>query len=262
MKKIITLLAIVASLFGSAQSPLPGYLTWRLETADSSLDAYYVFATTHPVAIKIKDSTNISFRQNNIQFDSLNKRRINGIPSNLAWLSDDGHLLRSPASSFTLTNSQVVNGLGFNPYPNSNPSGYISAYSTTLGVSGQSLYAVGGNTIILPSGTPTITAGQGISISKSGNSYTVSQTNRNEYYSVATNTAGIATFTFAAFSTTPAIQWSQGFGYTNKETCIPAAAYTPTSCSFYVQLRTDIIGILPTYSNVSGRVINISVSGN
>ena len=75
-----------------------------------------------------------------------------------------------------------------------------------------------------------------------------------------TNSLGIASFTFSAFTTTPNIQYNPGFGFGNKETCIPNASPTTTSCSFYVQLRSDVIGLLPTYSNVSGREVNILVT--
>lgn len=75
-----------------------------------------------------------------------------------------------------------------------------------------------------------------------------------------TNGSGIITFTFAAFPVAPNVQYTGGFGTGNKETIIPNAATTTTSCSYYVQLRADVLGLLPSYSNVSGREVNVLIS--
>lgn len=112
----------------------------------------------------------------------------------------------------------------------------------------------------LPSSTIAIISTNGISTLQSGNTFTISKTKRQETYTAITNSIGIASFTFSAFSSTPNIQYNPGYGFGNKETCIPNAAPTTTSCSFYVQLRADVLGILPSYSNVVGREVNILIT--
>lgn len=114
-----------------------------------------------------------------------------------------------------------------------------------------------GTPVISSAVTQTIMGTNGISITSGVNTYTISKTKRQETYTGTTNSSGIVTFTFAAFSSTPNIQYNPGFGFGNKETCIPNAASTITSCSFYVQLRADVLGLLPSYSNVVGREVNI-----
>jgi hypothetical protein len=99
----------------------------------------------------------------------------------------------------------------------------------------------------------------GITTSGTYPSFTISK-KRQETYTGTTNSSGVVTFTFTAFSVAPNIQYNPGFGATNKETCIPNAAVTTTSCSFYIQLRSDVIGLLPTYANVNGREVNIVVT--
>jgi len=88
----------------------------------------------------------------------------------------------------------------------------------------------------------------------------VSTVKRQIPMTATTNSLGIVTFTFAAFPVVPNIQYTGGFGTGNKETIIPAAAPTTTSCSYKVELRSDVLGLLPTYSNVNGREVNILVS--
>lgn len=72
-----------------------------------------------------------------------------------------------------------------------------------------------------------------------------------------TNASGIVTFTFTAFSVVPNIQAQLVYPAGNKETIIPNAASTATSCSYIVQLRSDVLGLLPSYAPVNGREVNV-----
>lgn len=83
---------------------------------------------------------------------------------------------------------------------------------------------------------------------------------RQQTFTGTTNASGLVTFTFSAYPAVPNIQYTGGFGSGNKETIIPNAAYTTTSCTFYVQLRADVLGLLPSYSNVVGREVNAIVT--
>lgn len=83
---------------------------------------------------------------------------------------------------------------------------------------------------------------------------------RQDLYSGTTNSSGIYTITYpTSFVATPNIQYNLGTGSSNKWTILLTAS-SSTSCSFYVQLRTDIAGLLPTYSNVTGALIDVVVT--
>jgi hypothetical protein len=110
-----------------------------------------------------------------------------------------------------------------------------------------------------PDQVVTLTATNGLTVTGTYPNFTVTK-KRQETYTGTTNASGVVTFTFAAFSAVPNIQPAAGFGNTNKETMIPNAAPTTTSCSYYVQLRADVLGLLPSYSNVSGREVNVLIT--
>jgi len=68
-----------------------------------------------------------------------------------------------------VTAADINGALTYTPYPYSNPLNFISAYSPTLGVAGNSIYAAGGNSVAIPAqafssltGKPTTLAGYGI----------------------------------------------------------------------------------------------------
>lgn len=77
-------------------------------------------------------------------------------------------------------------------------------------------------------------------------------------YSGTTNSSGIYAVTFpVAYSVAPNIQANVING-SNKQTIIPTVTTTGFSC--YVQLRADVLGLLPTYSNVNGAEIDVIVT--
>lgn len=83
---------------------------------------------------------------------------------------------------------------------------------------------------------------------------------RQETYSGTTNASGIFTITYpSAYSVVPNVQYNIGTGGGNKETILLTSS-TTTGATFYVQLRTDVLGLLPSYSNVSGRNVDVLVT--
>lgn len=89
----------------------------------------------------------------------------------------------------------------------------------------------------------------------------ISKAKRQEPLTGTTNVSGLVTFTFLnTYSTVPNIQYQMGFGANIKDTIILNSAPTTTTATFLVQVRNDVLGILPTYSNVPGREVNILVT--
>lgn len=81
---------------------------------------------------------------------------------------------------------------------------------------------------------------------------------RVESYSGTTNGSGIYTVTYAtAFSSVPNVQFQLNGG-SNKMTVLLTSS-TTTGFTLYVQLRADVLGLLPSYSNVSGQAVDIMV---
>jgi len=65
--------------------------------------------------------------------------------SNVLSLTGGGSVNITP----TLSASTITTAIGYLPYNSSNPNGYISSYTPTLTVSGNSVGAVGGNTVLI-----------------------------------------------------------------------------------------------------------------
>lgn len=81
---------------------------------------------------------------------------------------------------------------------------------------------------------------------------------RQETYSGTTNASGIYAVTFATpYAVAPNIQPVLISG-TNKETIVTNV--TANSFSIHVETRADILGLLPSYSNVIGRSMDILVT--
>lgn len=113
-------------------------------------------------------------------------------------------------------------------------------------------------TNLAPEITPSITAINGLTVTSSSASFTVTQKRQDTY--TGSTTTGTVTFTYSsAFTTTPNVQAQLGVGATNKETITPISS-TSSGCSFLVELRADVLGILPTYSGVNARQVNILVT--
>lgn len=91
------------------------------------------------------------------------------------------------------------------------------------------------------------------------NGTSVSWGKRQETYTGATVAAGTYTVTYTtAYGTTPNVQF-QINGGTNKQTILLTSS-TTTGFTVYVQLRADVLGLLPSYSNVSGAVVDMLVT--
>lgn len=81
---------------------------------------------------------------------------------------------------------------------------------------------------------------------------------RIESYSGTTNASGVYAVSYGTvYAVTPNVQF-QINGGTNKQTILLTASST-TGFSIYVQLRADVLGLLPTYSNVSGQALDVMV---
>lgn len=88
----------------------------------------------------------------------------------------------------------------------------------------------------------------------------MSKTKRTETYSGNTNASGLYTVTYAtAYSVAPNVQFQIGTGGNNKETILLTSS-TTTGFTVYVQLRADVLGLLPSYSNVSGRSVDVLIT--
>lgn len=171
-----------------------------------------------------------------------------GSPSNIVWLGADTLLKLSPVGTLSLSATQLT-GVSI-----------IGAGATTVTGTGLNL------TITTPTVqgniTPTITAAGSATVTTSGNTFTVNtpSVKRQEPLTVTTTTAGIATFTYGStYSVAPNVQYNLGVGAGNKETIVPQTS-TTTGCTFLVQLRSDVLGLLPSYAPVSGREVNIIVT--
>lgn len=137
---------------------------------------------------------------------------------------------------------------------------FLITETQSLSISSNSLSIKTGsaivNTIVLPSATSQ-------SLTLSTNSLTISGSNtivfkRQEKYSGSTDATGIYSVTFTtAYSSVPDIQANVING-NNKWTQITNVS--TTGFTVYIQLRTDIAGLLPTYSNVSGATIRVLIS--
>lgn len=112
-----------------------------------------------------------------------------------------------------------------------------------------------------PDQTIVLTGSNGITTSGTYPNFTIAKTKKQETLTANTNASGIATFTFVnTYSVAPNIQYQMGFGATVKETIVPNSAPTTTGATYLVQVRNDVLGLLPTYSNVSGREVNILIT--
>lgn len=153
--------------------------------------------------------------------------------------------------SFTVS-SQIVNYI----IPFNTQSNYLKSLNYPDGVFSDSLLVINGTTR-WTSKRPPYTGGSGISISVDNVISTSSK--RINLYSGITNALGVYTVTYGTpFSVVPNIQYNIGTGGNNKETILLTAS-TTTGFTVYVQLRADVLGLLPSYSNVNGRNVDIVV---
>jgi hypothetical protein len=183
------------------------------------------------------------------------------LTSNVISLTGTGAgSLTIPTQTVPLTASTVTAALNYTPLSNTyTPPAQITQ---TLTGAGQTTVTSNANSFIINTSVPTysIVQGQGVNLSQSGTTYTVSLTKRQETYSASTATTGIVTITYgAAYSVTPNVQLQMGVGATNKYTCTPISSST-TGCSYRVEVRNDLLGLVPTYSNVSGQSVDFLIT--
>lgn len=109
-----------------------------------------------------------------------------------------------------------------------------------------------------PDQVVTLTGSNGLIISGTYPNFAISK-KRQETYTGTTVTAGTYTVTYAtSYSATPNVQF-QINGGTNKQTILLSSS-TPSGFTVYVQARTDVLGLLPSYSNVSGAIVDMLVT--
>lgn len=140
--------------------------------------------------------------------------------------------------------------------------GSNASISLTTTGSGAASYNTGTGALNVP--TPSIpaqvaiTGSNGITASGTYPNINLAHTKRQETYSGTTNASGLYTVAFGtAYSVAPNIQVNTISG-NNKETQITTVS--TTGFTVYVQLRSDVLGLLPTYGNVSGRAVDVLVT--
>jgi len=106
--------------------------------------------------------------------------------------------------------------------------------------------------------TTTLTGASGITYNTTTG--IISRTKRQETYTVSTNASGVATVTYGTpYSVIPNVQYNLGVGAVVREVLTPVTS-TVSGCSFIVQVRVDVLGLLPSYTNVNGREVNVLVT--
>lgn len=176
-------------------------------------------------------------------------------PSNFLWTDVNGYVKRSTLPSWL---TQAQSDLLYYPLAG-NPSGFLTS------VPAQTFSSLTGKPTTLPGygivdGVPisrTLTI-NGVTFDLSANRTWTFK--RQETYAGTTNASGLYTVAYGtAYSTTPNVQFQIGTGGNNKETILLTSS-TTTGFTCYVQLRTDVLGLLPSYSNVSGRNVSVLVT--
>jgi len=82
---------------------------------------------------------------------------------------------------------------------------------------------------------------------------------RQERYSGTTNASGVYSITYGTtFASEPNVQFNIKGG-TNKMTILLTSS-TTSGCSFLVEARADVLGLLPSYSNVNGAAVKVLVT--
>lgn len=114
-------------------------------------------------------------------------------------------------------------------------------------------------TTLLSQVTQTLIGSNGITISTASNSFTISNTKRQETYSGTTDGSGNYTISFStAYSTTPNIQAALINGTDSQNLRITSR--TTTGFTVLIRNRTDALGLLPSWSNVSGAEVDVLVT--
>lgn len=141
---------------------------------------------------------------------------------------------------------------------------------TTTGAGGFAAYAAGVlNVPLIPTNTNQLTNGSsfitraslsaGLGITYNNSTGVIAMSKRREPYSGTTNSSGVYTVTYStAFGAIPNVQLQMNGG-SNKQTVLLTSS-TVNGFSCLVQLRADVLGLLPTYSNVTGQQVDVLVT--
>lgn len=118
------------------------------------------------------------------------------------------------------------------------------------------------------SGTPTAlsltTTGSGAATFNGGtgvlNVPTPSSSKRQETYSISTNSSGVSTVTFGtAYGAAPNIQL-QATNFSSDNQFLRVTAISTTGFSVIARLRTDIAGLLPSFSNINAATADVLIT--
>lgn len=164
-------------------------------------------------------------------------------------------------AAVTLTTTGTSGAATFNPttgalnIPNYAPgTGTVTGVTAGTGLAGGTITTSG--TISLPNtGTPgtygaVTTDAQG----------RVTSGKRVETYTVTTNASGVASVTFGtAFGAAPNIQL-QATNFTSDNQFARVTAISTTGFSVIARLRTDVAGLLPTFSNINAATIDVLIT--
>lgn len=180
-----------------------------------------------------------------------------------------------------INSSMVTTALGFTPYNSTNPNGYVanlSSFTTANLAENTNLYytdvrarasnsagtgisynsTTGQITNTAPDQTVSIAGTNGITTSGTYPSFTLSQ-KRQETYTGTTIAAGTYTVTYGtAYSVTPNVQFNINNGTDTQN--IRLTSSTTTGFTVIVRNRVDVVGLLPTWVNVAGAVVDILVT--
>lgn len=85
-------------------------------------------------------------------------------------------------------------------------------------------------------------------------------TKRRETYTVTTNSSGLGTVTFGtAFAVAPSIS-AEPTSFTSDNQFCRVTSITTTGFTVTCRLRTDVIGLLPSFSNISGATVEVLIT--
>lgn len=190
---------------------------------------------------------------------------------------------------YTPTPGEITTALGFTPYNSTNPNSYInqsqarSVISLTTTGSGAATYnsstgqfnvptpsittytagsginiAAGAISNTAPDQTVTLTGSNGITTGGTYPNFTISR-KRQETYSGTTIAAGTYTVTFGtAYSVAPNVQANIINGTDTQN--IRITSISTTGFTVLVRNRTDVVGLLPSWSNVSGANVDVLIT--
>lgn len=154
--------------------------------------------------------------------------------------------------SLQLSSLQITRGLGFTPYNLTNPNGYIN--KTQADNYYKAITYVPAWTDV--TGKPSFFSGNYNDLT---NKPTIPTVKRQETYSGVTNSSGVYSVSFPiAYSVAPNIQ-ANIINATDTQN-IRITSISTTGATVAVRNRVDVIGLLPSWTNVNGANVDILVT--